>query len=173
MEMVPRAFAHAEHAFDRAVLSRFTRNEFNLESKSTIGVEFATRSISVDSKTVKAQIWDSEFRCGLAFSRVGEVCDEEMGCDRMPRHGEVSRTLEHSKGAWQRCWAGTGLQGWPSSFGRWRGAVSRSSQSYRRIELTSLRASNSCWTGALPCHYLCVSCCNPAIEGMSCLTSLP
>lgn len=41
------------------VLSRFTRNEFNLESKSTIGVEFATRSINVDSKTIKAQIWDT------------------------------------------------------------------------------------------------------------------
>ncbi|GAA5870845.1 hypothetical protein JCM16303_001605 [Sporobolomyces ruberrimus] len=40
-------------------LSRFTRNEFNLESKSTIGVEFATRSISVEGKTVKAQIWDT------------------------------------------------------------------------------------------------------------------
>lgn len=41
------------------MLSRFTRNEFNLESKSTIGVEFATRSINVDGKTVKAQIWDT------------------------------------------------------------------------------------------------------------------
>jgi len=41
------------------LLSRFTRNEFNLESKSTIGVEFATRSINVDAKTVKAQIWDT------------------------------------------------------------------------------------------------------------------
>ncbi|CAE6504258.1 unnamed protein product, partial [Rhizoctonia solani] len=41
------------------VLSRFTRNEYNVESKSTIGVEFATRSISVDGKTVKAQIWDT------------------------------------------------------------------------------------------------------------------
>lgn len=41
------------------VLSRFTRNEFNLDSKSTIGVEFATRTISVDGKTVKAQIWDT------------------------------------------------------------------------------------------------------------------
>ena len=41
------------------LLSRFTRNEFNLESKSTIGVEFATRSINVDGKTVKAQIWDT------------------------------------------------------------------------------------------------------------------
>ncbi|RWW23361.1 hypothetical protein BHE74_00008253, partial [Ensete ventricosum] len=41
------------------LLSRFTRNEFNLESKSTIGVEFATRSISVDGKVLKAQIWDT------------------------------------------------------------------------------------------------------------------
>jgi Ras-related protein Rab-11A len=35
------------------LLSRFTRNEFNLESKSTIGVEFATKSIQVDVKTIK------------------------------------------------------------------------------------------------------------------------
>lgn len=41
------------------LLARFTRNEFNLESKSTIGVEFATRSVQVDNKTVKAQIWDT------------------------------------------------------------------------------------------------------------------
>ncbi|KAG8946484.1 Ras- protein Rab-11A [Tulasnella sp. 424] len=32
-------------------------NEFDLESRSTINVEFATRSINVDGKTVKAQIW--------------------------------------------------------------------------------------------------------------------
>ncbi|KAK4149384.1 ras family-domain-containing protein [Chaetomidium leptoderma] len=41
------------------LLSRFTRNEFNLDSKSTIGVEFATRSIQIDAKTIKAQIWDT------------------------------------------------------------------------------------------------------------------
>ncbi|ORX88531.1 small GTPase [Basidiobolus meristosporus CBS 931.73] len=41
------------------LLSRFTRNEFNLESKSTIGVEFATRTIQVEGKTIKAQIWDT------------------------------------------------------------------------------------------------------------------
>ena len=41
------------------LLARFTRNEFNLDSKSTIGVEFATRSVQVDGKTVKAQIWDT------------------------------------------------------------------------------------------------------------------
>ncbi|VDD75084.1 unnamed protein product [Mesocestoides corti] len=41
------------------LLSRFTRNEFNLESKTTIGVEFATRSVKIDDKTIKAQIWDT------------------------------------------------------------------------------------------------------------------
>ena len=41
------------------LLSRFTRNEFSLESKSTIGVEFATRSLNVDGKVIKAQIWDT------------------------------------------------------------------------------------------------------------------
>jgi len=41
------------------LLSRFTRNEFNLESKSTIGVEFATKSIECDGKVIKAQIWDT------------------------------------------------------------------------------------------------------------------
>ena len=41
------------------LLSRFTRNEFNLESKSTIGVEFATRTVSMEGKTIKAQIWDT------------------------------------------------------------------------------------------------------------------
>ncbi|CAN0897459.1 Ras-related protein Rab11D [Linum grandiflorum] len=41
------------------LLSRFTKNEFNLESKSTIGVEFATKTINIDSKVIKAQIWDT------------------------------------------------------------------------------------------------------------------
>ena len=41
------------------LLSRFTKNEFNLESKTTIGVEFATKSIECDNKIIKAQIWDT------------------------------------------------------------------------------------------------------------------
>ncbi|CAA2933904.1 ras-related RABA2a [Olea europaea subsp. europaea] len=41
------------------LLSRFTRNEFCLESKSTIGVEFATRTLQVEGRTVKTQIWDT------------------------------------------------------------------------------------------------------------------
>lgn len=41
------------------LLLRYTKNEFNLESKATIGVEFATKAIIVDNKTIKAQIWDT------------------------------------------------------------------------------------------------------------------
>lgn len=35
------------------LLSRFTRDEFNLESRSTIGVEFATRTLEIDGKRSK------------------------------------------------------------------------------------------------------------------------
>lgn len=41
------------------LLSRFTKNEFNLESKTTIGVEFATKTIECGDKIIKAQIWDT------------------------------------------------------------------------------------------------------------------
>ncbi|KAI3823958.1 hypothetical protein L1987_05404 [Smallanthus sonchifolius] len=41
------------------LLSRFSKNEFSLDSKSTIGVEFATRSIQVEGKVIKGQIWDT------------------------------------------------------------------------------------------------------------------
>ncbi|KAK4801509.1 hypothetical protein SAY86_021996 [Trapa natans] len=41
------------------LLSRFTRDEFYLDSKTTIGVEFATRTLQVEGRSVKAQIWDT------------------------------------------------------------------------------------------------------------------
>lgn len=42
------------------LLSRFTRNTFTTDEKSTIGVEFATRIVPmVDQKKIKAQIWDT------------------------------------------------------------------------------------------------------------------
>ncbi len=40
------------------LLSRYARNEFNSNSKATIGVEFQTPSIEIQGKEVKAQIWD-------------------------------------------------------------------------------------------------------------------
>ncbi|XP_047170691.1 ras-related protein RABA5d-like [Vigna umbellata] len=41
------------------LLSRYARNEFNMHSKATIGVEFQTQCLEIDSKEVKAQIWDT------------------------------------------------------------------------------------------------------------------
>ncbi|KAL1826763.1 hypothetical protein ACET3Z_005175 [Daucus carota] len=41
------------------LLSRYARNEFNLHSKATIGVEFQTQSMEIEGKEVKAQIWDT------------------------------------------------------------------------------------------------------------------
>lgn len=41
------------------LLARFARNEFSLDSKATIGVEFQTRTLTIDQKTIKAQIWDT------------------------------------------------------------------------------------------------------------------
>ncbi|XP_010909337.1 ras-related protein RABA5e [Elaeis guineensis] len=41
------------------LLSRYARDEFNINSKATIGVEFQTQSVDIDGKEVKAQIWDT------------------------------------------------------------------------------------------------------------------
>ncbi|KAL3360200.1 hypothetical protein AABB24_016612, partial [Solanum stoloniferum] len=41
------------------LLTRYARNEFNLHSKATIGVEFQTQTLEIDGKEVKAQIWDT------------------------------------------------------------------------------------------------------------------
>ncbi|XP_069796389.1 ras-related protein Rab-25b isoform X1 [Narcine bancroftii] len=41
------------------LLSRFTRNEFNHDTRTTIGVEFSTRTVQVNGVSVKTQIWDT------------------------------------------------------------------------------------------------------------------
>jgi small GTP-binding protein len=41
------------------LLTRFTRNDFNMDSKATIGVEFSTRALTIEDKNIKAQVWDT------------------------------------------------------------------------------------------------------------------
>lgn len=41
------------------LVSRYTCNEFTLNSKSTLGVDFATKMISINSSNIKVQIWDT------------------------------------------------------------------------------------------------------------------
>lgn len=41
------------------IRNRYTLDEFNPESKSTIGVEFAFKTMDIDGNEVKSQIWDT------------------------------------------------------------------------------------------------------------------
>ncbi|CAF0784712.1 unnamed protein product [Rotaria sordida] len=41
------------------LLLRFTRNEFRLDTQSTIGVEFAYKQLVIDGKKIKTQVWDT------------------------------------------------------------------------------------------------------------------
>ena len=41
------------------LLSRFVQDSFSTDNKTTIGVEFAAKTIETEGKRVKAQIWDT------------------------------------------------------------------------------------------------------------------
>ncbi len=41
------------------ILNRYTKNVFNKESKTTVGVEFGTKIITHNNHTIKLQIWDT------------------------------------------------------------------------------------------------------------------
>lgn len=53
------------------ILSRFTRNEFCLESKSTIGVEFATKTLQVGLYNIQSDLIIFSI-CGL-FAQYGPL----------------------------------------------------------------------------------------------------
>jgi small GTP-binding protein len=41
------------------ILSRYIKNEFNIDTKSTVGVEFGSKSLDLKGNRIKAQIWDT------------------------------------------------------------------------------------------------------------------
>ena len=41
------------------ILSKYLNNEFNPNSKATVGVEFGTKNYKIDNNVVKVQIWDT------------------------------------------------------------------------------------------------------------------
>ena len=43
----------------------------NIESRSAIGVEFGTRTITVDNRRIKAQVWVSSPNASSPLPRVG------------------------------------------------------------------------------------------------------
>ena len=41
------------------IINKFIKNQFNTDSKTTIGVEFAAKTLEVKGKIIKTQIWDT------------------------------------------------------------------------------------------------------------------
>ena len=41
------------------ILSKYLNNEFDANSKATVGVEFATKNFTIEDNVIKAQIWDT------------------------------------------------------------------------------------------------------------------
>ena len=41
------------------ILSKYLKNNFDPDSKATVGVEFGTKNIEIDNKRIKVQIWDT------------------------------------------------------------------------------------------------------------------
>jgi small GTP-binding protein len=41
------------------ILSRYLKNEFSIETKTTVGVEFGAKKIEIEGIKIKAQIWDT------------------------------------------------------------------------------------------------------------------
>ena len=41
------------------ILSKYLKNNFDPDSKATVGVEFGTKNIEIDDKRIKVQIWDT------------------------------------------------------------------------------------------------------------------
>jgi small GTP-binding protein len=41
------------------ITTRFVKDQFDVESKATIGVEYASKKLKIDGMDIKAQIWDT------------------------------------------------------------------------------------------------------------------
>ena len=41
------------------ILSKYLQNEFNPDSKATVGVDFGSKTININNNVIKAQIWDT------------------------------------------------------------------------------------------------------------------
>lgn len=59
------------------LLSRFIRNEFSLQTRSQLHVEFANKKLDIDEKKIKIQVWDT--RGGLPKSSLNFSTDRIRG----------------------------------------------------------------------------------------------
>uniref|UniRef100_A0A914DCZ3 Uncharacterized protein n=1 Tax=Acrobeloides nanus TaxID=290746 RepID=A0A914DCZ3_9BILA len=42
-----------------SILRRYCQDRFNLDERFTVGIEFRTRTMQIDTSQIKAQIWDT------------------------------------------------------------------------------------------------------------------
>ncbi|CAF2151974.1 unnamed protein product, partial [Brassica rapa subsp. trilocularis] len=82
------------------ILSRFTRNEFCLESKSIIGVEFTTITTQVEGKTIKAQIWHT---AGQESKKALAAQEAAAANSAIPGQGTTINVDDTSEGVKRGC----------------------------------------------------------------------
>ncbi|KAK1382748.1 Ras-related protein RGP1 [Heracleum sosnowskyi] len=85
------------------LLARFSKNQFSLDSKATIGVEFQTRTLVIDQKIIKAQIWDTagqeRYRAVTsAYYRGAVGAMLVFDISKRPTFDHVARWLEELRG---------------------------------------------------------------------------
>jgi small GTP-binding protein len=59
LEVLPARYDLDSGVGKTNLLSRFEKNEFTYDSKATIGVEFATKTVNLENNRIKMQIWDT------------------------------------------------------------------------------------------------------------------
>lgn len=84
------SFSHG-NASTASVVTRFVKNTYTEESKPTIGVEFATRTILIDNVRVRIQIWDTgsllgQLTASLLFFRL-----PRSSCPKLVPVAQISR----------------------------------------------------------------------------------
>ena len=42
-----------------SIINRYTKDEFLLDNQPTVGIDFVSKSIQYDAKTVRLQLWDT------------------------------------------------------------------------------------------------------------------
>ncbi|ONK55370.1 uncharacterized protein A4U43_UnF4200 [Asparagus officinalis] len=80
------------------ILSRFTRNEFCLKSKSTIGVEFATRTLQFDSFSFLEQLGAGTSLPGLVAAKLGADVTLTDNSSRLEDQGGGNMMLQQLGG---------------------------------------------------------------------------
>lgn len=88
------------------IIHRFTSNEFNLEPKPTIGLEYHAKTLQIESDIAKVHIWDtagqdvlkavtSQFYCGAMCALIVYDITQEATFKNVPKWLKDLRDFAH------------------------------------------------------------------------------